>query len=102
VNTKKNVASKKEIRCFLRRELTEYKRKIGHITPDEKEALNEWVATGNSVYDNPYGIYGEHGFAMDYIWAIRNYDELFGGPADFQDDLPASAEGRCGTPDISF
>ena len=60
----------------LRRQLKEYEATIGTLTEDERKELREWVATGNSVHDNPYSIYGEDGYPMDYINAIRYDKEL--------------------------
>jgi hypothetical protein len=50
-------------------------RTIVDLTAEEKKALRNWVAYGNSVYENPYEICDEHGMTMDYIKAIRCYDE---------------------------
>lgn len=61
---------------FLRRQLKEYESTIGTLTEDEKKELHEWVTTGNSVQDNPYCIYGEDGYPMDYINAVRCDKEL--------------------------
>jgi hypothetical protein len=44
---------------------------IGEITEDERRDLNEWVACGYSVYDNPYTLYDERGQPMDYINGCR-------------------------------
>jgi hypothetical protein len=38
----------------LRRELKEYLVTISDLTADEHKELHEWVADGNSVYDNGY------------------------------------------------
>lgn len=44
---------------------------------EELLALRHWVADGNSPYDNPDGIYNEHGLACDFIAAGRILDEAF-------------------------
>lgn len=61
---------------ILSRQLKEYESTIGTLTEDEKKELHEWVTTGNSVHDNPYYIYGEDGYPMDYINAARCVKEL--------------------------
>ena len=66
----------KDRKYFLRRQLKEYEATIGTLTEDERKELHEWVATGNSVHDNPYYIYGEDGYPMDYINANRYDKEL--------------------------
>jgi len=48
---------------------------FGDITEDEKRDLREWVAAGNSVYDNPCHYCDEKGSPMDYISAMRVLDE---------------------------
>jgi hypothetical protein len=44
---------------------------IGDITEVERRDLDQWVAQGNSVYDNPYTLYDERGQPMDYINGCR-------------------------------
>lgn len=41
------------------------------LKADERRSLSEWVADGNSVYRNPFYVYGEDGKQMDYISAYR-------------------------------
>jgi len=44
---------------------------IDDVTEDEKRDLKIWLEAGNSVYDNPYTIYGENGCIMDFINGCR-------------------------------
>jgi hypothetical protein len=44
---------------------------IDDVTEDERRDLDEWVAQGYSVYDNPYTLYDERGQPMDYINGCR-------------------------------
>ena len=56
---------------YLRSELREYTKTVGDMTDDEKKALSEWVASGKSVWDNPYLLYNESGVLMDFINGCR-------------------------------
>ena len=59
----------KERRKFLRKELREYL-KTTETTPDELEALKEWVAEGNSVYENGSNAFYEDGTP---VWFLDEY-----------------------------
>ena len=48
-----------------------YLQTIDDITQYEMDALEEWLADGNSVYDNPFSIYEENGRLMDFINGCR-------------------------------
>jgi len=58
-------------KAHLRNELREYLLTVGDITDDEKNNLYEWVASGNSVYDNPHYYSDDRGNPMDYISTVR-------------------------------
>jgi len=47
------------------------------ITEEEKRDLQEWVADGNSIFDNPYCYSDESGRPMDFINACRFNTELY-------------------------
>ena len=66
-------------KAFLRKELREYMLTFGDMTQDEKNDLHEWVASGNSVYANPYCYSDDRGYPMDYITAMRFNDEFLAG-----------------------
>jgi len=66
----------KEHKKTLRKELKEYEAKIGDISDEERKDLREWVAGGNSVYDNPYYLSDEKGNPIDFVGAIRVTAEL--------------------------
>jgi hypothetical protein len=68
---------KKELETALRKELKEYLEVIGSLTGDEKKELCEWVAVGNSVNDNPYMLYDESGWPMDFINGCRISNDIF-------------------------
>lgn len=76
------VLTKKEIKSMLRSELKRYMSEIGILTPGEERDLREWVAAGNSVYDNPYCFYREDGWPMDYITADRIAEDRRKNPGD--------------------
>jgi len=44
---------------------------VGNLTVTEKNELREWVASGNSAYDNPYYLCDERGCPLDFISAVR-------------------------------
>jgi hypothetical protein len=75
--------TKREIRDVLRRELKQYEISIGDLTPDERKTLNEWVADGNSVWNNPSCIAGEDGSPLCYITAIRLVADMWNHPEDY-------------------
>jgi len=70
------VFTDEEIQEMLQRDLEQYKTTVGSLTPYERRLLLEWVAGGNSVNDNPYGLYGDNGSPMDFIAARRAYPEF--------------------------
>jgi len=56
----------------LQRHIVEtYLLTVDDITEYERYDLQEWVAAGNSVYDNPYMIYNDAGAPMDFINGCR-------------------------------
>ena len=59
----------KETEVFL--ESREYEMKFEDMTGKERCALHEWIADGNTPYDNPYLLYWEDGGLMDFITATR-------------------------------
>ena len=74
IKMKINISDKCK-KAYLRKELREYILTVGYITDDEKKGLYEWVASGNSVYDNPYYYSDERGNPMDYISTMRVVEE---------------------------
>ena len=74
---------KKELKDMLRKELKRYEATIGHMMPEERKELREWVSAGNSPYDNPCLLCGEDGRLMDYITAIRIDEDMMENPEDY-------------------
>ena len=67
--------SKKERRAYLRKELKEYLRETP-MTEDERTALREWVAEGNSVHENGAFACYEGGVPCDYLDVYRYEEEI--------------------------
>lgn len=60
----------KEKRQFLKQELREYE-KVTPMTGEEREALHEWVAAGNSVHENGSMVSYEGGRSVDFLEVYR-------------------------------
>jgi len=63
---------------------------VEDVTEDEKRGLNEWIARGYSVYDNPYTIYDGRGQTMDYINGCRTGLDMAENPSLYFGDVAAS------------
>ena len=63
---------------------------VEDVTEDEKRGLNDWVARGYSVYDNPYTIYDERGQPVDYINGCRAGLDMAENPSRYFGDAAAS------------
>jgi hypothetical protein len=59
-----------EKRNFLSKRLHEYEAAT-EMTKEERKELREWVTDGHDPFDNPWNIYGENGWPMDYIQAMH-------------------------------
>jgi hypothetical protein len=67
-----------ELMDALREELRRYLAAVaaGPLTEEEEKDLREWVADGNSVFDNPCYICDEYGEPMSFIDGCRADKEL--------------------------
>lgn len=65
----------KEKRRFLKQELKEYEKTIS-MTEEERTALYEWVAAGNSVHENGSMASYEGGRPMDFLDVYREEEEI--------------------------
>jgi hypothetical protein len=74
---------KLKIRQLQGHSMDTYLLSIDDITEDERQDLLEWVAAGNSVYDNPGLRYDESGCPMDFINACRADLEMTDNPSLF-------------------
>ena len=72
-----------EWKAILDEQMKEYLAWNGSTTKEEREELREWVSAGNSVYDNPYFLYGEDGAPIDYLQAIRTTEDMRNNPDDY-------------------
>ena len=66
---------------------------IDNITESEMQDLHEWVASGNSVYDNPCLMSDESGRPMDFINGCRMAFEMANDTSIFFGDEPDSVDG---------
>jgi len=73
----------KEHKSDLCKELKSYEAEIEDLTDEERKDLHEWVADGNSVYDNPYYMSEDNGKPMDYIEAIRITADMRENPENY-------------------
>ena len=70
-----NSVVKDEERQLLLDEKKTYLSKL-KTTPEERGRVRSWVNRGNSVYANPWQLYSESGFPMDFITAMRAVAEM--------------------------
>ena len=73
----------KEHKISLLKELKEYTATIEDLTDEELNDLCEWVADGNSVYDNPCYISEDNGKPMNYIEAVRIMADMRENPENY-------------------
>lgn len=64
----KNV--KREIRELLEKQLKEYESNV-KLTKEERRELHEWVASGQSPYDNGSYLCDCTGVPLDFVHALR-------------------------------
>ena len=56
---------------FRRGEMREYIRNHGILDPDVRHRLLQWVDSGHSIHDNPWGIRDQNtGLPSDYLEAM--------------------------------
>lgn len=70
---RKNVPA--ENREVLKEQLKQYKKEM-IMTKEELRELERWVASGHSPYDNGDLIYGENGWPLDFVSAMRAENEM--------------------------
>lgn len=63
-----------ENRELLTEQLKKYEKEMV-MTSEERRELRKWVAKGRSPYDNGDYIYGENGWPMDFVSAMRFVEE---------------------------
>ena len=59
-----------EHREILTEQLKKYEEEMA-MTSEERKELHKWVASGRSPYDNGDYIYGENGWPVDFVSAMR-------------------------------
>ena len=86
-----------KIRQLHVRTVETYLLTVNDATESELHYLQKWVDDGNSVYDNPYYLFNDRGFPMDFIQALRADEDMFNNSDDYfystetaadADDLP--------------
>ena len=68
--------SRSEEQRILQHDLPDYLIRFPDISEDEKEDLRQWVASGNSPYENGYNLCDDSGRPMDFISARRCIMEM--------------------------
>lgn len=70
---RKNISP--EIQELLKEQLNKYE-EVAPMTKSERKKLHQWVASGHSPYDNGDYLYFENGCPMDFISALRFWNEF--------------------------
>ncbi len=68
---------KAEFRRKNQFDMKNYLKRFPDATPEEKDALRNWVRTGNSPCDNGDFIAEESGCPMDFINAMRLMEDMY-------------------------
>ena len=56
---------------------------VDDVTEQEKRGLEDWIAGGNSVFDNPYSVCNGSGLPMDYINGCRVGFDMYCNPSHY-------------------
>ena len=59
------------------REMWAYLKHFPDATAEEIAALRQWVKDGNSPYENGDGVYDDSCHTMDFINALRFWDDMY-------------------------
>lgn len=70
-----NVYLPEETKTYLEQQYKEYL-KIRPMTKKEQRAVREWVKDGNSVYENPAGIWQDGMVMMEYLDTYRDEEYI--------------------------
>ena len=66
-----NELTQRDLYMYRRGEMREYIRNHGILDPDTHHLLYQWVNTGHSVHDNPWGIIdSKRWLPCDYLEAL--------------------------------
>lgn len=65
-----------EDKAYLRQLMKDYLKKNPDATPEEKAELRSWVMTGHSPYDNPDGLCDDCCHPLDFISAMRFWNDF--------------------------
>ena len=72
----------------LFRDVKAYLKRYPDATAEEKQDLLKWVMAGFSVGDNPYRLYDDAGFPMDFIAGCRIGAEMVRDFSEDPDNFP--------------
>ena len=78
-------------RC-AHREMWAYLKHFPDATAEEIAALRQWVKGGNSPYENGNGVYDDSYHTMDFISALRFWDDMY---QEWLEDPKASLNADC-------
>ena len=68
----------------LQRQIVEtYLLAVDDVTELEKRGLEDWLADGNSVFDNPYSVCNGSGLPMDFINGCRVGFDMYCNPSHY-------------------
>lgn len=82
-----------EHREFLTEQLKKYEKEMA-MTSEERKELHKWVARGRSPYDNGDYIYGENGWPMDFVSAMRFEADQMEWFASLSEEEKRALQGR--------
>jgi len=91
-----------KIKQFQHQIVETYLQTTGGVAEDEMDALEEWVARGGSVYDNPDYICDDSGRPMDFTNAHRVDVEMSEDPPSFFDVEPDDVCSDCCEGDLPW
>jgi len=96
---KKITVYDKNVKTYLRKELTAYMRVTGNLTVEETTDLLQWVSEGNSCHDNPYFLSDEYGRPIDFVRGCRIAADMYTYPSDY---YWGEIDGACREEEIPF
>ncbi|MCL2853851.1 MAG: hypothetical protein FWE20_12645 [Defluviitaleaceae bacterium] len=90
--------SKRDIKALYHEELREYEARIGDMSAEEQKDLRKWVSDGHSPYENPCLFCDDDGHVMEYIQAVRIWEDMVSNPDDYirRPDLESGDKGGFG------
>ena len=78
----------KEDQAYLRSLIKVYLKSVPDAMPEEKAELEAWVMSRHGPYDNPYYVWGENGFPLDFFSAARFWGNFEPPEKDNENPVP--------------